>query len=61
MSTLAQRWKQSMMDNYGTPPMALVSGHGAVVVDDAGREYLDLLGGSRSTPSVTPIRRWWRR
>ncbi|MET8121167.1 acetylornithine transaminase [Micromonospora sp. NPDC005291] len=45
MSTLAQRWKQSMMDNYGTPPMALVSGAGAVVVDDAGREYLDLVGG----------------
>ncbi|MEU8116311.1 acetylornithine transaminase [Micromonospora sp. NPDC048947] len=45
MSTLAQRWKHSMMDNYGTPPMALVSGHGAVVVDDAGREYLDLVGG----------------
>lgn len=34
-----------MMDNYGTPPMALVSGAGAVVVDDAGREYLDLVGG----------------
>ncbi|MGC4875453.1 acetylornithine transaminase [Micromonospora sp. DT43] len=45
MSTLAQRWKQSMMDNYGTPPVALVSGAGAVVVDDAGREYLDLVGG----------------
>ncbi|MET7708522.1 acetylornithine transaminase [Micromonospora sp. NPDC005413] len=45
MSTLAQRWTQSMMDNYGTPPMALVSGAGAVVVDDAGREYLDLVGG----------------
>ncbi|MEV1076172.1 acetylornithine transaminase [Micromonospora parva] len=45
MSTLAQRWKQSMMDNYGTPPLALVSGAGAVVVDDAGREYLDLVGG----------------
>lgn len=34
-----------MMDNYGTPPMALVSGAGAVVVDDAGRKYLDLVGG----------------
>ncbi|MEU8013190.1 acetylornithine transaminase [Micromonospora parva] len=45
MSTLAQRWKQSMMDNYGTPPLALVSGAGAVVVDDGGREYLDLVGG----------------
>ncbi|WP_405433933.1 acetylornithine transaminase [Micromonospora sp. NBC_00617] len=45
MSSLAQRWTQSMMDNYGTPPLALVSGAGAVVVDDAGREYLDLVGG----------------
>ncbi|MGI5521923.1 acetylornithine transaminase [Micromonospora sp. CA-259024] len=45
MSTLAQRWTQSMMNNYGTPPLALVSGAGAVVVDDAGREYLDLVGG----------------
>ncbi|MBX7267851.1 acetylornithine transaminase [Micromonospora sp. Llam7] len=34
-----------MMDNYGTPPLALVSGSGAVVVDEAGREYVDLLGG----------------
>ena len=43
--TLVQRWRQSMMDNYGTPPLALVSGNGAVVVDEAGREYVDLLGG----------------
>ncbi|MDG4798435.1 acetylornithine transaminase [Micromonospora sp. WMMD1082] len=45
MSALVQRWRQSMMDNYGTPPLALVSGAGAVVVDEAGREYVDLLGG----------------
>ncbi|SCL73725.1 acetylornithine transaminase [Micromonospora peucetia] len=45
MSTLVERWAQSMMDNYGTPPLALVSGAGAVVVDDAGREYVDLVGG----------------
>ncbi|MGK5739805.1 acetylornithine transaminase [Micromonospora sp. URMC 103] len=45
MSTLVQRWGQSMMDNYGTPPLALVSGSGAVVVDEAGREYVDLVGG----------------
>ncbi len=45
MSALTQRWRQSMMDNYGTPPLALVSGSGAVVVDEAGREYVDLLGG----------------
>ncbi|GIJ79351.1 acetylornithine aminotransferase [Micromonospora phaseoli] len=44
-SALVQRWRQSMMDNYGTPPLALVSGSGAVVVDEAGREYIDLLGG----------------
>ncbi|WP_319461146.1 acetylornithine transaminase [Micromonospora sp. RTP1Z1] len=45
MSTLVERWGKSMMDNYGTPPLALVSGSGAVVTDEAGREYVDLLGG----------------
>jgi acetylornithine aminotransferase len=43
--TLVERWQLSMMDNYGTPPMALVRGEGAVVWDDAGRSYVDLLGG----------------
>jgi acetylornithine/succinyldiaminopimelate/putrescine aminotransferase len=43
--TLIERWSQSMMDNYGTPPLALVRGAGAVVTDEAGRQYLDLLGG----------------
>jgi len=33
------------MDNYGTPPLALVRGEGAVVWDDAGKPYVDLLGG----------------
>ncbi|MEU3454334.1 acetylornithine transaminase [Micromonospora sp. NPDC006766] len=45
MSTLVERWGQALMNNYGTPPLALVSGSGAVVVDEAGREYVDLLGG----------------
>jgi acetylornithine aminotransferase len=45
MTSLVDRWSQSMMDNYGTPPLALVRGSGAVVVDEAGKEYLDLLGG----------------
>ncbi|WP_433287308.1 acetylornithine transaminase [Micromonospora sp. CA-244673] len=45
MSTLVERWRAAMMDSYGTPPLALVSGSGAVVVDEAGREYVDLLGG----------------
>jgi acetylornithine aminotransferase len=34
-----------MMDNYGTPPLALASGDGAVVTDVDGKTYLDLLGG----------------
>ena len=33
------------MDNYGTPPLALASGDGAVVTDADGKSYLDLLGG----------------
>lgn len=45
MSPLLDRWQQSMMDNYGTPSLALVGGSGAVVVDETGREYVDLLGG----------------
>ncbi|GAF95458.1 unnamed protein product, partial [marine sediment metagenome] len=35
----------TLMDNYGTPGLALTHGAGAVVVDADGREYLDLLGG----------------
>jgi acetylornithine/N-succinyldiaminopimelate aminotransferase len=42
---LQQRWSAVMMDNYGTPPVALASGDGAVVTDVDGRSYLDLLGG----------------
>lgn len=45
MTSLIDRWSQTMMGNYGTPPLALVRGAGAVVVDEAGREYVDLLGG----------------
>ncbi len=43
--TLLDRWKAVMMDNYGTPPLALASGQGAVVTDVDGKTYLDLLGG----------------
>ena len=43
--TLVERWSQSMMDNYGTPTLALTRGAGAVVTDESGNEYLDLLGG----------------
>ena len=41
----AERWQAVMQDNYGTPPLTLVAGAGAWVTDDAGRRYLDLLGG----------------
>lgn len=43
--SLVDRWQLSMMDNYGTPPLALVRGEGSVVWDEAGRSYVDLLGG----------------
>lgn len=43
--TLLDRWQGVMMNNYGTPPLALVSGEGAVVTDAAGKSYVDLLGG----------------
>ncbi|TPG32153.1 acetylornithine transaminase [Mycolicibacterium hodleri] len=42
---LQARWQAVMMDNYGTPPVALVSGDGAVVTDADGKTYVDLLGG----------------
>lgn len=41
----ARRWSESLMNNFGTPAVELVSGHGAVVTDANGREYVDLLGG----------------
>jgi acetylornithine/N-succinyldiaminopimelate aminotransferase len=43
--TLAQRWNSAMMNNYGTPPLGLVRGAGAVVWDEAGKSYVDFLGG----------------
>lgn len=42
---IKQRWEAVMMNNYGTPAMALASGDGAVVTDADGKSYLDLLGG----------------
>ena len=43
--SLLDRWQTVMMDNYGTPSLALASGQGAVVTDVDGKSYLDLLGG----------------
>jgi len=42
---MRQRWEAVMMNNYGTPPVVLASGDGAVVTDVDGKTYLDLLGG----------------
>ena len=42
---LLDRWSAVMMNNYGTPPLALSSGDGATVTDVDGRSYVDLLGG----------------
>ena len=39
------RWQHTMADNYGTPPLALMTGSGAWVVAESGRRYLDLVGG----------------
>ncbi|MGI5336127.1 acetylornithine transaminase [Streptomyces sp. CA-181903] len=42
---LAERWRGALMDTYGTPPLALVSGEGATVRDADGRTYVDFVGG----------------
>ncbi|MGH3916029.1 MAG: acetylornithine transaminase [Pseudonocardiaceae bacterium] len=40
-----RRWQAALMNNYGTPPLALARGAGAQVWDVDGRRYLDMLGG----------------
>jgi acetylornithine aminotransferase len=40
-----RRWETALMDNYGTPRLALVRGDGATVWDADGREYVDLFAG----------------
>jgi acetylornithine/N-succinyldiaminopimelate aminotransferase len=45
MSELTRRWQAALMNNYGTPPLALVRGRGAEVWDADGRRYLDLVSG----------------
>jgi acetylornithine/N-succinyldiaminopimelate aminotransferase len=42
---LLKRWDAVMMNSYGTPPLALASGQGAVLADVDGKTYIDLLGG----------------
>ncbi|MGF6889063.1 acetylornithine/N-succinyldiaminopimelate aminotransferase [Nocardia sp. GAS34] len=47
MSTedLQRRWSAALMNNYGTPAVALVRGKGAELYDADGKRYLDFLGG----------------
>ena len=42
---LQQRWSAALMNNYGTPKLALTHGEGPYVFDADGTRYLDLLGG----------------
>ncbi|MFF4758104.1 acetylornithine transaminase [Streptomyces sp. NPDC001292] len=42
---LAARWQGALMNNYGTPRLALVRGAGARLWDADGREYVDFVGG----------------
>ena len=44
-ATWQQRWQQVMLNNYGTPALALMSGSGMRVTDADGKEYLDFLAG----------------
>ena len=45
MRTHQERWTAALMNNYGTPAVALVRGDGAEVWDAEGRRYLDLVSG----------------
>ncbi len=42
---LAERWRASLMDTHGTPPVGLSHGVGSTVWDVDGKSYLDLLAG----------------
>jgi acetylornithine aminotransferase len=44
-TALTARWRDALMDTYGTPRVALTRGEGARVWDADGREYLDFVGG----------------
>ncbi|MCL7429210.1 acetylornithine transaminase [Streptomyces sp. YS415] len=42
---LTARWQGALMNNYGTPRLALVRGEGTRLWDADGRQYLDFVGG----------------
>jgi acetylornithine/N-succinyldiaminopimelate aminotransferase len=45
MTDLKARYSDALMNTFGPPKLVLTRGEGAHVWDDAGRQYLDLLGG----------------
>ncbi|AJK68774.1 acetylornithine transaminase [Corynebacterium marinum] len=45
MTDALTQWNQVLMNNYGTPPIELVSGKGATVQDSQGRVHIDMLAG----------------
>ncbi|MDU0478541.1 acetylornithine transaminase [Staphylococcus chromogenes] len=42
---MAPTWQSTLMNNYGVPAVKIVDAHDAYVIDDSGREHLDLLAG----------------
>ncbi|QCB28373.1 acetylornithine transaminase [Corynebacterium endometrii] len=42
---IIQKWDEAILNTYGTPPVALVSGQGARLTDEEGNEYIDMLAG----------------
>ena len=42
---LTERWRETLVDTYGAPPIGLVSGQGATLTDEQGNSYIDLLAG----------------
>ncbi|WAZ20518.1 acetylornithine transaminase [Streptomyces cinnabarinus] len=42
---LTARWQGALMNNYGTPQLALVRGDGTELWDADGKRYLDFVGG----------------
>jgi acetylornithine/N-succinyldiaminopimelate aminotransferase len=45
MTDLHKRYSESLMNTFGPPKLVLTRGEGASVWDDAGKQYLDHLGG----------------
>ncbi|MFD8599073.1 acetylornithine transaminase [Kitasatospora sp. NPDC059646] len=43
--SIVERYRHTLMHNYGTPRIPLVRGEGALLWDADGNEYLDLVGG----------------